>query len=138
MTSIVLRVLVVFHLLCLIAGCGSDGIFKASDAADSSQVLHTNAVEMQRRFVEERDHEALTWLLKHRIRAGMSRGDVDEVLGEDGRRIYEDGRYKNSNSVYRQSDKVYSWGPASDGSTVVLFFRDNQLFNFRPQDVGLE
>ncbi|MDA1017067.1 MAG: hypothetical protein O3A00_21740 [Planctomycetota bacterium] len=138
MTSAVVRVLIALSLLCLLAGCESGNIFERGPDWQSDADLHKTAVEKQRRFIEDRDHEALNWLLKHRVKPGMSRGDVDEILGEDGERIYDDGSFKNRNSVYRQTDKAYSWGPAANGSTVVLIFRDNQLFNFRPQDVGLE
>lgn len=105
------------------------------------QVLHSNGLwsddsshnesanEMRDRVQRDRDPEAVKWLLRNRVKPGMSLGDVEQVLGEDGERIYDDARYKNRGS-FRQTDRTYKWGTFSDASTIILIFRDGKLFNF--------
>ncbi|MGE3316026.1 MAG: hypothetical protein AB7O26_13005 [Planctomycetaceae bacterium] len=88
----------------------------------------------RRRFVEERDPEAMRWLLANRVRTSMTIEDVNEVFGEPGVREYGDRWIKKSNGLYHEGDVIYKWGPDNEGQTIYLAFRDGHLVNFEPED----
>jgi len=85
------------------------------------------------KFLREKDPEALRWLLENRIHSGMTVGDVDQIIGENGEREYKDRWIKSDGEGnYRASDRVYRWGPDNLGRSIYLVFRDGQLVNFDP------
>ncbi len=112
--------------LIALSGCTSlvDTVFPV----DSSRF----AEEERRReqYLATHESEHIRWLLNNRVQNGMSKGDVDRVVGEDGERVFDDQKVLTSESVYRTDDLVYSWGPDCDGSVYMLVFRDNRLINF--------
>lgn len=88
-------------------------------------------------FVLNRSHNALFWLLAHRIESGMRLSEVEQVLGEAGEDV-SDQSYQKSQQVHQQTDDAYKWGPDTEGKSVVLFFRDGKLANFNPKDYRLQ
>lgn len=87
----------------------------------------------RRDYQVERSPEAIRWLKAHRVKPGMNLQQVNEVFGEDGKRVYEDARYK-SKSHYRSGDETYKWGPDSEGNSHLLVFRNGRLVNYDPQE----
>jgi hypothetical protein len=122
--------------LCVANGCGTlNGTGVASlDGLTREKGTIRDEDTQRRRFIEERDPEALRWLLANRIRTSMTVDDVSEVFGEPGVREYGDRWIKASNGLYHEGDVVYKWGPDSDGHTVYLAFRDGHLVNFEPEE----
>ena len=90
--------------------------------------------EHRQKFVQERDPEALRWLLSHRVHNEMSVEEVSQVLGESGERRHDDRDYKTNGGYYQLTDVAYQWGPDRRGRTVILFFRDGKLVNFDPAE----
>lgn len=84
-------------------------------------------------FAVHRDHEAMYWLLTHKIDNGMKLAEVADVFGEQGeytdqyKRLKTDGKTQSTDSAYR-------WGPDSKGYSAVLFFRDGRVVNFDRRD----
>jgi hypothetical protein len=85
------------------------------------------------KFLTERDHDALYWLLAHRIGNGMRVRQVEDVLGEPGEHEPDTTRIQ-SDGLYHTTDLAYRWGPDRRGDSVMLFFRDGYLVNFNPDD----
>lgn len=121
--------LLLVGVLASLSGCGQ--VLHPDSLWQTDSTLNDTADEMRDRVQRDRDPDAIKWLLRHRVRPGMSLGDVKQILGEDGERIFDDARYKNR-GTFRQTDRTYKWGPFSDSSTIVLIFRDGKLFNFDP------
>jgi hypothetical protein len=88
------------------AGCGSlNGTGMASLDSVTREKKEVRSEESQRRrFREERDPEAMRWLLGHRVASGMSLADVNQVFGEEGAREYGDRWLKAGNGLYHEGD----------------------------------
>lgn len=89
--------------------------------------------EAERRiaYQETRSPAAISWLLKNRVRTGMTIREVNEVLGEDG--VEEPGAdWIRTSGPFNQGDDVYRWGPDAKGRTIYLVFRNKKLVNFNP------
>lgn len=120
-------------------GCGSSGVdgidmWLAGDRLEDDRL----AARHRERFAEHGDPDALAWLLTHRIATGMTVSEVGHVLGQEGERLYDSGRFKRSDSRYHESDDFYKWGPASDGRSVYLAFRDDRLLHYDPAEFSDE
>ncbi len=89
-------------------------------------------------FQHSRDPKALQWLLANRIENGMTRAEVDGVIGQPGRFEPSDRLLKTNNNAYHTSDKMYAYGPDSKSHTYYLVFRDNRLVGFDAQDFELD
>jgi hypothetical protein len=76
----------------------------------------------------------MRWLLAHRVKGGMSYAAVCHVLGEDGERETKDRWLKTGGVNIRIDDEVYAFGPDSEGRNLYLFFRDDRLINFDPDE----
>ncbi|HUG94315.1 MAG TPA: hypothetical protein VML55_26025 [Planctomycetaceae bacterium] len=130
--------LLVPALLLAAAGCGSAAVgpfgWPPADRLEDDRL----EAQHRERFQEHGDPESLRWLLTHRLAAGMSLTDVSHVLGEEGERLYDAGRLKRGDSLYRENDDFYKWGPASDGRSVYLAFRDGRLLHYDPQEFAGE
>lgn len=87
----------------------------------------------RKEFQTRRTRKSMRWLMTNRIDSGMAKIDVDRVLGETG--VYEEnpGWLRQKGGSYRIDDKVYRYGPDDRGESVYLFFRENVLVNFDPQ-----
>lgn len=85
------------------------------------------------RFLRERDPAAFEWLLTHMLENSMTVPEVDHVMGESGERVVADQHLKAGSGDVLQTDVAWKWGPTSDGQSVVLFFRDGRLVNFRSE-----
>jgi len=90
--------------------------------------------EYRLRYLTKGDPEAMRWLLGHRLETGMSLAEVNKVFGQDGVEETDDGWIKKHSSRYRRSDESYGWGPDSQGKSVYLVFRNEQLVNFDPAE----
>ncbi len=122
-----------------VVACGCEGLQEAGVPGMEAFVDKTEArLEEQRyreRFLEDKEPEALKWLLENRIHSGMSVVEVNQVLGEAGEREFNDRWVKtDGDGRYRSSDRVYRWGPDNQGRSIYLVFRDNQLVNFDSKD----
>ena len=114
-------------------GCESPGIdpldeWMAGGRLEDERV----AADHRQRFQDDGDPESLRWLLKHRLTTGMSLAEVSQELGQQGERLHESGHLKRGDGRYLESDVFYKWGPASDGQSVYLAFRDERLLHFDP------
>ncbi len=62
----------------------------------------------------------------------MPRGEISQILGEDGERVHDDARFKRNGGHYRENDAIWKWGPDNKGQSLFLAFRDGKLVNFDP------
>ncbi len=85
-------------------------------------------------FQIKRSPESLRWLLANKVRSGMTRGDVNELLGEKGQREFNANWILGKGTTYRQTDEVYRWGPDANGQSIYLVFRDDHLTSFDPTE----
>lgn len=117
-------------------GCETSGWTRKLERAFSSRPHSTSAEEehYRNKYVGNHDRQALYWLLRHRIDAGMPYGDVCRVLGEEGVRETRDNWIKTNGGNYQLGDDAYAFGPDSDGQTLYLVFRDDKLVNFDPTE----
>lgn len=127
---------VLLLLLAGLCGCESPGWMKSlQDAFGSQSAADYRAEEQYRRkYLANRDPQALNWLLAHRIQSGMSVDDVQQVLGEEAERETNDKWIKPKQGMYRIDDEVYRFGPDHDGRSVYLAFREGRLVNFEPEE----
>ena len=93
-----------------------------------------NEEHFRKLYQQDRAPQALQWLLVNRIDAGLSLGEVNQVLGNDGVRVRDDLRFKTFGGHYRRDDLIYKWGPTSNGKSLFLAFRDGSLINFDPSE----
>jgi hypothetical protein len=90
--------------------------------------------EHRKEYIATHSRKSMRWLLAHRVNTGMSYQNVCHVLGEDGKREERDRWLKTGGVNIRIDDEVYSFGPDSDGRILYLFFRDDRLINFEPEE----
>ncbi|HLJ12428.1 MAG TPA: hypothetical protein VKU82_14635 [Planctomycetaceae bacterium] len=90
--------------------------------------------EHRREYLATGSRRSLRWLLAHCVKPGMSYDDLCGVLGQDGELETKDLKLKTNGGNYRIDDEVYRWGPDSEGRILYLFFRENRLFNFDPDE----
>ena len=123
-----LRRRVMFPVLVLVAsGCPSDG--ELLQRGPSTSAL-AETEEQRSRYLAERTQASARWLLANRVKQGMSPGDVAEVFGEAGERVYEDEWLKTGDGNYQIGDETYKWGPDDHGTSYFLMFRGGKLVNF--------
>lgn len=126
------------RLLCiagaLICGCAAidwqDPLNLGVSPVHESEAI---AGDYRMQYLTQRDPKALNWLLAHRVVNGMTVAAVGEALGERGEDVVDDAALKTG-GYYLQTDDGYSWGPDTNGRSVVLFFRDGKLVNFDPDE----
>jgi len=85
------------------------------------------------KFLVDRDHKALYWLLAHKISNGMQLAEVESVFGEPGEYTTEFTRTKFE-GIFQTTDSAYRWGPDNKGFSAIVFFRDGHVINFNPKD----
>lgn len=117
-------------IVIILAGCegGPGNVFTGRQTPQGK----ADSATYRERYLSDRDPEALEWLLGHVVQQGMTVGDVGEALGQHGEREFDDRSLKTGGHHYRATDVAYRWGPDSNGRTVYLFFRDDKLLNFDP------
>ena len=121
-------------LLLAAAGCeSSGGNSRLQEAFWLDPHKNDAAVEEQHResYASSRNRADLFWLLANRVESGMTQREVDGVLGEEGRRDPSGQWAKGAD--FRVDDDVYGYGPANDGTTVYLVFREGRLINHEPE-----
>jgi hypothetical protein len=118
-------------IVIFLAGCegGPGSIFTGLQSPQRT----ADSATYRQRYLTNRDPEALRWLMGNAIQQGMTVGDVSEALGQEGEREFDDHRLKTGGHHYRATDVAYRWGPDSNGHAVYLFFRDDKLLNFDPE-----
>ena len=131
--------LLVTGLTAALPGCGSSGVdgldlWLAGDRLEDDRL----AAEHREQFAAQGDPESLQWLLSNRIATGMTETEVAHELGQEGERLYGSGHLKRGDSRYLESDVFYKWGPASDGRSVYLAFRDDRLLHFDADEFAAE
>jgi len=94
------------------------------------ETLFAESEKRREEFLIERTEESIKWLLSNRAKNGMSKGDIDRIIGEQGERVFDDTNILSGDGLYRSDDLVYSWGPNKQGHSYMLVFRDNKLINF--------
>ena len=119
-----LLLLVCIHL----AGCTQ--MTTLLNTAQQEETLFAEAEKHREEFLSVRSPESIQWLLANLMQNGMSKGDVDRVLGEHGSRYFDDKEILSGEGLYRLDDIVYSWGPDKQGNAYMLVFRDNNLINY--------
>ena len=122
--------------LAAVAGCESPAWTRTlsdSFAAKSESEPH-NEDWHRRQYQENRSRKSLHWLLAHRLQTGMTYKEVTRVLGDDGERETKDREILTQGGPYRVGDEGYSFGPDSEGQSVILYFRDDKLINFDPAE----
>lgn len=92
------------------------------------------APKYREQFQVDRDPVAFNWLLRNRVRTGMTVGEVSEALGDSGEEFLNSQGLKKNANEYQTTDVAYRWGPDSQGRSVILFFRDGKLIQFNPND----
>lgn len=118
----------------LLATAGCESVIVEKSLFSSNPREQEATAEMHRsRFLETRDAADLRWLLRNSIRSGMSRGEVAQILGEEGQRVQNDARFKRNGGHYRENDALWKWGPDNKGKTILLAFREDTLVNFDPE-----
>ena len=122
-------------IVIFLSGCegGPGSIFTGLQAPQGKVDSDSSIATYRQRYLTDRDPEALGWLLGNAIQQGMTVGDVSDVLGQEGEREFDDRRLKTGGHHYRATDVAYRWGPDSNGRAVYLFFRDDKLLNFDPE-----
>ncbi len=124
-------------LIGLLAGC--ETLHNAGVPGLEQYVKDEDAIaapEYRERFQLDRDPVAFTWLLRHRVRSGMSVMEVNEALGEAGEEFSHSEAYKKHTDGYQSTDVGFRWGPDAKGRSVILFFREGNLVNFNPDEFG--
>lgn len=125
--------LVIIGVTIGIAGCEAmhdAGVPGMAEFIDSETPRREEAAR-RTAYQETRSPKALSWLLKNRVRTGMTIREVSEVLGEDG--VEEPGAdWIRNSGPFNQGDDVYRWGPDAKGHTIYLVFRQKKLVNFNP------
>ncbi len=94
------------------------------------------APNYRERFQVDRDPAAFSWLMRHRVRTGMTVAEVSEALGDSGEEFSSSQDLKKGLTEYQTTDVAFRWGPDSEGRSVILFFRDGRLIQFNPNDFG--
>ena len=90
--------------------------------------------QQRQQYVTTQDPQAFRWLLANRIDTGMTRGEVERVLAQEGGREWNDRKFKTHGGHYRSSDVIYRFGPDSEGWSIYLGFRDGKLINYDPRE----
>jgi hypothetical protein len=125
-------------LLYLAAGSGCESLYHAGVPGMERFVdigARSRETEKYRdRYQQDRDANAMLWLLEHRIASGMSVADVNQIFGEDGERQYNRQRLTIGDGDYQTGDVIYKWGPDSKGNAAFLIFRDGHLVNYSPNE----
>jgi hypothetical protein len=133
------QMFLVFITVATICGCESFDTTPIKQMfATTPEITHEEETAYRERYQHSRDPEALQWLLAHCIDNGMTRAEVDGVIGQPGRFEPNDRLLKTNNNAYHTSDKMYAYGPDSKSQTYYLVFRDNRLVGFDAHDFELD
>jgi len=126
-----------FLCLCAIGFWGCESVGKGTGlfaTKSTAEVSAKRTLESERtRYQTDRESSAARWLLAHCVKPHMTVKEINDILGEDGKRVRDDTWLKRGNG-YRQDDIVYSWGPDNHGHDIYLVFRDKRLINFDPKE----
>lgn len=113
--------------LAVVPGC-SQMTSLLSDPFESES-LYAQEEKYRHEYLTTNSPEALRWLTANRLKNGMSKTDVDGVIGQEGEREFNDQAILSEGGLYRSDDVVYRWGPDSDGKAYLFVFRDGKLVN---------
>lgn len=121
-------------LVALIHLTGCSMMNSLADLMQQEESLFAEAEKRREEFLIERSEDSIKWLLSNLAKNGMSKGDIDRIVGEQGERVFDDTEILSGEGLYRADDRVYSWGPDRQGNTYMLVFRDDKLINFENFD----
>lgn len=124
--------LLLFFAAGLVSGCSQMPSFLKT--TQQEETIFAKAEKRREEFIEHRTSESIRWLLSHGVQNGMSKGDIDRILGIPGERVFDDSEILSSEGLYRSDDIVYSWGPDKQGNAYMLVFRDHHLVNYENFD----
>ncbi len=116
----------------LLTGCST--MTSLADFMQQDETLFAEAEKRREEFLVERSEDSIKWLLSNLAKNGMSKGDIDRIVGVQGERVFDDTDILSGDGLYRADDLVYSWGPDRQGNTYMLVFRDGKLINFENFD----
>lgn len=129
------RALLILAAVMTVAGCESFQIAPIREfLSPAPKVTQEEEIEHRERFQRNQDPESLRWLLSHCLENGMTRAEVEGVIGQPGRFEPNDRLLKKNNNAFRTSDKMYAFGPDSKSRTYFLVFRENRLVGFDPKE----
>ncbi|WP_166827025.1 hypothetical protein [Thalassoroseus pseudoceratinae] len=118
--------------LATLCGCGNPPIFDFGKANAEAAAAELDKHRTQ--FRSEGDSDSLRWLFANQLATGMSLDQVSEILGKPGEQVHGDTYIKAKVSGVRRTDETYRWGPDNKGQVYYLFFRDEKLTAFNPDD----
>lgn len=118
---------------CGLAGCGTAGLNGFLADLGHQKITNAEFEEHRKQFSQEKDPQALSWLMAHALNNGMTVQEVEHALGDAGERIYDDVELKSHYEEFLHTDVAYKWGPDTDGNSVVLFFREGRLVQYSPE-----
>lgn len=125
-------------LALVLAGCETPHWAQKLDEAfapgPDTKAVTAEAHEHREKYVTSRDSASLRWLLAHKVDAGMPYDEVCRVLGEQGEHEERKNWLIKGDSTLQIGDDAYGFGPDNKGKKYMLFFRDNLLVNFDPDD----
>lgn len=114
-------------LLGLLGGCVQ--VSEWLGGSFDSESKQAEVMRHRQEYLVSRSPEALRWLVSNRLKNGMSKSEVDALIGESGEREFNDKEVLGQGGPYRSDDLVYRWGPDSEGNSYLFVFRDDSLLN---------
>ena len=118
-----------------LAGCESPAwthkLNESFESGSAEESAPRTAEEHRREYAASRNRKSFRWLLAHEAQPGMTYRSICQVIGEEGQREFNDTSLKKT--PLRIDDETYGW-PDSEGHVQYLFFRDNRLIHFDPED----
>ena len=79
-------------LVLLATGCSST-VMDTLLPADQSASSFAEEQKHREHFQEHSDAASIRWLLSNRVKNGMSKSDIDAIVGQYGERIFDDKKY---------------------------------------------
>ncbi len=130
-----LRALLV-PLAVLLCGCSSISTAGTNSFASlfDTESAEREAEAHRSKYQASRSPADLQWLMRNCVESGMTPGEINRVVGEQGQRIYDDDWIKTRGGHYQSGDHTWKWGPDREGNAVYLVFRENRLVNFDPDE----
>ena len=116
----------------VLSGCGNPPIFHFG--GPSAEEVAAQVDEHRTRFQSEGNADSLRWLFANQLTTGMPLKEVNDVLGKTGERVFGDTHIKAKVNGVLRTDETYRWGPDEKGQVYYLFFRNEKLTAFDPED----
>lgn len=118
--------------LIAVLGCGNPPVFNFG--GKDAEAVAAQVDEHRTRFLSDGDPASLRWLFANQLSTGMTLDQVNEILGKPGERVHGDTYIKAKVSGVLRTDETYRWGPDNEAQVYYLFFRNEKLTAFDPDD----